>query len=68
MTLCGQMSAITFVIALSAALGVAAGTGNSAGLNLAGAIVLFGGVGPLLELFGPKSCPVSEDTDQNHAR
>jgi hypothetical protein len=69
MTLCGQMSAITFVIALSAALGVAAWTGDSAGLKLAGAIVLFGGVGLLLELFGPKpASPVSEDSEHDHAR
>lgn len=69
MSLCGQMSAITFIIALSAALGVAAYTGDSAGLKLAGAIVPVGVVTLLLELFGPKPpCPVSEDTEQNNAR
>ena len=69
MTLCGQMSAITIVSALCAALGVAAWTGERGAYYLAVAIMLIGAVGLLLEFFGPKpACLASENTEQNHAR
>lgn len=53
MTLCGRLSAATTALALAAALGVAAWTGEAAGLKLAAAIVLFAGVSAGLEYFSP---------------
>jgi hypothetical protein len=44
LSLCARLSAVTVVLALVAALGVAAYTGERAGLWLAGAIALFAGV------------------------
>ncbi len=68
MTLCGQMSAITIVLALCAALGVAAWTGESAGLKLAAAVALVGGMGLLFEFLGPKpNHPDNADTERKHA-
>lgn len=68
MSLCGRMSAITIVLALCAALGVAAWTGDDAGLKLAAAVALVGGMGLLAEFFGPKNTHSEiADTERKHA-